>query len=283
MIRSGRGAGASRSARRTSRGTGRRTGNRRRRRRGRQLDGAAGDRPDRGAGGGGGYAGQAVVSRGYGSRCLTASTAERRGDHPRRSTALGIGAWPASAPGRASSSSAPAAGWASCWFSRCVRRGAGHRRGAGRRQAGCGGRGRGRPGDRLRPPRRTSEVVDATGGAGPAVALDGVGGPGRRADDNHGRWLTVLRPTGRPSGAFSAIDPEGRWRAEVIVTAGTFTAGCSDDADDADQLLLHFLVAGSGRSSARPSRRRGGARARADGSQGGRRQDPADLGLAPRS
>ena len=53
----------------------------------------------------------------------------------------------------------------------------------------------------------TSSVLDATGGAGPTVVLDGVGGElGRAAYEvmaDGGRFSAH----GAPSGAFSAIDP----------------------------------------------------------------------------
>ena len=64
----------------------------------------------------------------------------------------------------------------------------------------------------------TREVLDATRGVGPAVVLDGVGGPlGRQA-------LDLLRDGGRfsahgaPSGSFAPIDPDTARRRHVTVT-----------------------------------------------------------------
>ena len=64
----------------------------------------------------------------------------------------------------------------------------------------------------------TSEVVRATGGAGPAVVLDGVGGQfGRDAYEtmaDGGRFSAH----GGPSGSFTSIDPDDAKRRGIAVT-----------------------------------------------------------------
>ena len=63
-----------------------------------------------------------------------------------------------------------------------------------------------------------SEVVRATGGAGPAVVLDGVGGQlGRDAYEtmaDGGRFSAH----GGPSGSFTSIDPDDAKRRDIAVT-----------------------------------------------------------------
>jgi NADPH2:quinone reductase len=84
----------------------------------------------------------------------------------------------------------------------------------------------------------TSSVLQATGGTGPAVVLDGVGGElGRDAYGilaDGGRFSAY----GAPSGAFSAIDPGDARRRDVTVTGlGDLQVRPGERADLARQLL----------------------------------------------
>ena len=88
----------------------------------------------------------------------------------------------------------------------------------------------------------TSAVLDATGGAGPLVVLDGVGGQlGRAAYEvmaDGGRFSAH----GAPSGGFSAIDPADASRRKVTVTGlGDLQVRPGERADDARQLLPDIL------------------------------------------
>ena len=80
----------------------------------------------------------------------------------------------------------------------------------------------------------TSLVLDATGGAGPAVVLDGVGGDlGRAAYEvmaDGGRFSAH----GAPSGGFAAIDRADAGRRKVTVTGlGDLQVRPGERADDA--------------------------------------------------
>lgn len=84
----------------------------------------------------------------------------------------------------------------------------------------------------------TSLVLDATGGSGPAVVLDGVGGQlGRDAYEiiaDGGRFSAH----GAPSGSFSTIDQDDARRRNVRVTGlGDLQIRPGDRADLARQLL----------------------------------------------
>jgi NADPH2:quinone reductase len=84
----------------------------------------------------------------------------------------------------------------------------------------------------------TSSVLDATGGAGPTVVLDGVGG--QLGADAYGIIADGGRFSahGAPSGAFSAIDPGDARRRNVTVTGlGDLQVRPGDRADLARQLL----------------------------------------------
>ena len=101
----------------------------------------------------------------------------------------------------------------------------------------------------------TSSVLDATGGAGPAVVLDGVGGElGRAAYEvmaDGGRFSAH----GAPSGGFSAIDPAdaagGRQPSPV---SGTFRSGPANAPTTRVSSSPTSSRGRSGRTSARRSR-----------------------------
>jgi NADPH2:quinone reductase len=87
-------------------------------------------------------------------------------------------------------------------------------------------------------PEWTSLVLEATGGAGPAVVLDGVGGQlgldAYRIIADGGRFSAH----GAPSGAFAAIDPGDAARRNVTVTGlGDLQVRPGERADLARQLL----------------------------------------------
>ena len=89
----------------------------------------------------------------------------------------------------------------------------------------------------------TSSVLDATGGAGPAVVLDGVGGDlGRAAYEvmaDGGRFSAH----GAPSGGFAAIDPADAGRRKVTVTGlGDLQVRPGERADEARRLLPDMLA-----------------------------------------
>ena len=88
-----------------------------------------------------------------------------------------------------------------------------------------------------------SSVLDATGRAGPAVVLDGVGGDlGRAAYEimaDGGRFSAH----GAPSGGFAAIDPADAARRKVTVTGlGDLQVRPGERADDARRLLPDMLA-----------------------------------------
>ena len=131
----------------------------------------------------------------------------------------------------------------------------------------------------------TSLVLDATGGSGPAVVLDGVGGQlgldayGIIADG--GRFSAH----GAPGGGFAAID---RGDARPAEGHGHRSRGPSGPAGRTCRPRPSAPPRGRlGEDPAahRPDLPAGRGRpcARADRSQAGRRQDPADLGLIRRS
>ena len=84
----------------------------------------------------------------------------------------------------------------------------------------------------------TSSVLDATGGVGPNVVLDGVGG-----ELGHDAYVMMadggrFSAHGAPSGAFSAIDPADAGRRKITVTGlGDLRVGPGERADDSRQLL----------------------------------------------
>jgi NADPH2:quinone reductase len=87
-----------------------------------------------------------------------------------------------------------------------------------------------------------SEVVRATGGTGPAVVLDGVGGQlGRQAYEimaDGGRFSAH----GGPSGSFTSIDRDDAKRRNVAVTGlGDLQARPGERADLARQILPDVL------------------------------------------
>jgi NADPH2:quinone reductase len=88
----------------------------------------------------------------------------------------------------------------------------------------------------------TSEVVDATGGTGPAVVLDGVGGQlGREAYEimaDGGRFSAH----GGPSGSFTSIDRDDARRRNIAATGlGDLQARPGERADLARQILPDVL------------------------------------------
>jgi NADPH:quinone reductase len=88
----------------------------------------------------------------------------------------------------------------------------------------------------------TSEVLHATGGAGPAVVLDGVGGRlGRQAYEiiaDGGRFSAH----GGPSGSFTSIDRDDARRRNVAVTGlGDLQARPGERAELARQMLPGVL------------------------------------------
>jgi NADPH2:quinone reductase len=88
----------------------------------------------------------------------------------------------------------------------------------------------------------TSLVTDATGGRGPAVVLDGVGGQlGHDAYEvmaDGGRFSAH----GAPGGGFAAIDPADAGSRKITVTGlGDLQVGPGERADDSRQLLPDLL------------------------------------------
>ena len=139
---------------------------------------------------------------------------------------------------RSSCSARPAA-WASSWSSCCepAGRGSSAPPGGKAKVDAVGAAGAdvvidyGQPG-------WTSLVLDATGGAGPAVVLDGVGG--ELGHDAYGIIADGGRFSahGAPSGAFSVIDPGDAGRRNVTVTGlGDLQVRPGERAELARQLL----------------------------------------------
>jgi NADPH2:quinone reductase len=88
----------------------------------------------------------------------------------------------------------------------------------------------------------TSSVLGATGGAGPVVVLDGVGGElGRAAYEvmaDGGRFSAH----GAPSGGFATIDPADAGRRKVTVTGlGDLQVRPGERADDVRRLLPEIV------------------------------------------
>ncbi len=130
----------------------------------------------------------------------------------------------------------------------------------------------------------TSKVAHATGGAGPAVVLDGVGGQLGR--DAYGIMADGGRFSahGAPSGSFTSIDRDDAARRKITVTGlGDLQVRPGERAELARRILPDVL-SGTGPPAHRPDvpAGRSGPRPRDDRSQSGDRQDAADRGSGRR-